>query len=63
MQNLKRTVRDLYESVSEKFFQFCSLLTEKESKIGAIIGDRFSKIFKNSEIKTKDKFLVGIENS
>lgn len=30
--------------------------------MGSIIGDRFTKIFNNSEIKLKDKFLVGIEN-
>ena len=62
VQNLKRTVQDVYESVCQKFNQYSSALTKKESQIGSIIGDRFSKIFNGSEMKEKDKFLVGLEN-
>lgn len=62
VQNLKRTVEDLYETVGKKFQHYSQLLTEKENKMGSIIGDRFSKIFNNSEIKMKDKYLGGIEN-
>ena len=55
-------MEDLYETVSKKFQHYSQLLTEKENKMGSIIGDRFSKIFNNSEIKMKDKYLGGIEN-
>ncbi len=37
-------------------------LKNQEDKISSIVGDRFGKIFKSESIKTKDKFLTGIEN-
>lgn len=63
VQNLKRTVIDLYEAVKSKFSTACESLTVKENKISSIVNDGFSKIFKRESMKTKDTFLGGIENS
>lgn len=60
--NLKKTVQALYKDVSRKFETYCVELKKQEDKISSIVGDRFGKIFKSESIKTKDKFLTGIEN-
>ena len=60
VQNLKKTVEDLYNTVQYKFNSYSQALTEVENKFGSIISDRFSKTFSSSKMKKKDKFLTGL---
>ena len=59
---LKEMVAHLYEKCRACFDKYSGLLTEKEDKVGAIIGDGFAKIFNPEKIREKDRFLGGIEN-
>jgi hypothetical protein len=43
------------------FKQYADALTEQENYISAIVGDRVSRIFSPNSIRTKDKFLTGVE--
>jgi hypothetical protein len=60
VNNLKSMVDILYKEVHKKFMEYSRLLTEKESRIPEIVGDRISKIFDPATMKTKRKFLTGL---
>lgn len=59
--NLKMAMEHLYRKVKTSRDKYGQFLTDCENKVTEIICDRFFKTFKPDLIKSKDKFLVGVE--
>lgn len=58
---ISKTVKSLYNVVTQKFNFYSEKLQKVEDKVASIIGDRFSDIFNSKNKKIKDQFLGGIE--
>lgn len=60
IESLFNTVKDLYNKVMKSWKLYSDKLTNKESEVGSMIADRFTKIFKSESFREKDKFMVGV---
>lgn len=59
--NMADTVKDLYHKVVAKFTEYSKKLKKEEDKIGEMISDRFTRMFKKESYHEKEKILIGIE--